>query len=57
MKKKYQMITVYEYLKMLDGDVEYLGSNEMEIRSSVNKYLLAMRRANTNAKILESLLA
>ena len=55
--KDYQMITVYEYVKMLDSEVEYLDSDAKEIRANVEKYLLNMRRAATNAKILEALLA
>lgn len=55
--KDYQMITVYEYVKMLDSEVEYLDNDAKEIRANVEKYLLNMRRAATNAKILEALLA
>ena len=57
MKKDYQMITLHEYVKMLDSEVTYLDSEAKEIRSRVEKYLLSARRAATNAKILEALLA
>lgn len=54
---EYQMITVYEYVKMLDKDVKYLNNDAKEIKENVEKYLLKMRRAQTNAKLLEVLLA
>ena len=55
--KDYQMITVCEYVNMLDNEVKYLDSDAKAIKANVEKYLLYMRRANTNAKILEALLA
>ena len=57
--KDYQMITVCEYVKMLDNEsnVQYLDNDAKEIKANVEKYLLNMRRATTNAKILEALLA
>ena len=57
MKNNYQMITVHEYLKMLDGEVKYVDNDAQTIRKSVEKYLLQARRAATNAKTLEALLA
>ena len=57
MKNNYQMVTVKEYLSMLDNDVKYLDTDAQEIKANVKKYLLSIRRAQTNAKILESLLA
>ena len=57
MANNYQMVTVHEYFKMLDNEVTYLDKDAKEIRASVNKYLLNARRAQTNAKILEALLA
>ncbi len=57
MKNNYQMVTVKEYLKMLDSEVKYLDTDAQEIKASVEKYLLNSRRAQTNAKILEALLA
>ncbi len=56
-KNNYQMVTVNEYLKMLDDEVKYLDTDGKAIRASVEKYLLRIRRAQTNAKILEALLA
>lgn len=56
MAKNYQMVTVREYIKMLDNEVVYLDNDAKEIRASINKYLLNARRAQTNAKILEALL-
>jgi len=53
----YQMITVDEYIKMLDNEVQYLDNDARQIRASIERYLLKMRRAQTNAKILEALLA
>ena len=55
--KNYQNITVKEYVYMLDHEVTYLDTEAKELRSSLEKYLLATRRAATNAKILEVLLA
>lgn len=57
MKNNYQMVTVKEYLSLLDNDVKYLDTDAQEIKANVEKYLLSIRRAQTNAKILESLLA
>ena len=56
-KNNYQMVTVNEYVKLLDDEVKYLDADAKEIRASVEKYLLKVRRAQTNAKILEALLA
>lgn len=53
----YEMVTVNEYVKMLDNEVKYLDNDAKQIRASVEKYLLQARRAQTNAKILEALLA
>ena len=53
----YQMITVKDYVNMLDNEVTYLDKEAKQIRASVEKYLLRARRAQTNAKILEALLA
>ena len=57
MNNNYQMVTVKEYLKMLDNEVKYLDTDAQEIKARVEKYLLKTRRAQTNAKILEALLA
>lgn len=53
----YQMITVKEYVDMLDKEVTYLDNEAKELRASLEKYLLSARRAVTNAKILEALLS
>ena len=53
----YQMVTVCEYLNLLDHEGKYIDDNAQALQASVEKYLLSMRRAKTNAKILESLLA
>lgn len=53
----YDMITVKEYVKMLDSEVKFIDTNAQEIRANVEKYLIKTRRAQTNAKILEALLA
>ena len=58
MNKEYQMVTVYDYLKMLDKEnVTYVNTDAKKIKENVEKYLLNMRRAETNAKLLEVLLA
>ena len=57
MKKDYQMVTVYDYMKMLDNEVKYLDKDAKEIKANAENYLLNTRRAQTNAKILETLLA
>ena len=57
MKKDYQMVTVQEYVNMLDNEVTYLDTDGKEIKARVEKYLLAARRAATNAKILDAMLA
>lgn len=54
---EYQMITVYEYMQMLDNDVKYVNHDANELRKNIEKYLLNTRRAQTNAKLLEVLLA
>jgi len=56
-KRNYEMITVNEYVKLLDNEVTYLDNDAKEIKANVEKYLLKIRRAQTNAKILEALLA
>ena len=55
MKKNYQMITVYEYLKMIDNESNHVDNDTKQIRANVEKYLLQARRAATNAKILEEM--
>lgn len=57
MKKNYQMVTVQDYVNMLDSEVKYVDTDALEIKNRVEKYLLKVRKANTNAKLLETLLA
>lgn len=56
-KNNYQMITVKEYVNMLDNEITYLHTDAKELKANVEKYLLKIRRAQTNAKILENLLS
>lgn len=56
MRNDYEMITVNEFVNALDN-VEYLTKSEVEIASQVEKYLLNQKRYETNAKIVEALLA
>ena len=57
MKKDYQMITVCDYVKMLENEITYIDDEAKDVKKRVEKYLLSARRAATNAKILERLLA
>ena len=57
MNKEYQMVTVYDYLKMLDKEVKYVNNDAKTIKKKKKKYLINMRRAQTNAKLLVVLLA
>lgn len=50
MRNDYEMITVQAYVEALD-------INEEEISRQVEKYLLNQKRYETNAKIVEALLA
>ncbi len=56
MRNDYEMITVKDYVDSLDN-VKCLSIEEKEIEASVEKYLLSVQRAKTNAKIVEALLA
>ena len=56
MRKEYEMITVADYVNELD-EVKCLSVEEKEIAENVEKYLLSVQRAKTNAKIVEALLA
>lgn len=55
MKKEYEMITLAAYVEKYE--VEYLNNEEKEIEAQVEKYLLNIKRAETNAKVVEALLA
>lgn len=57
MKNNYQMITVYEYVKLLDGEKKEQEKKTLKLRENVEQYLLKARKAARNAKILETLLA
>ena len=52
MRNDYEMVTVKAYVVALDNKV-----NEEEVSRQVEKYLLSVKRAQTNAKIVEALLA
>lgn len=56
MRNDYEMITVKDYVTSLDN-VKYLNADEKEIEAQVEKYLLNVKRYETNAKIVEALLA
>jgi len=56
MNKNYEMITVKEYVENLES-VKVLSLDEEKIAADVEKYLLSLQRAKTNAKIVEALLA
>ncbi len=55
MSNKYEMVTVKSYVDSLG--TECVSLTEEEISRQVEKYLLSVKRAQTNAKIVESLLA
>ena len=52
----YQTVPVYDYIKLLDKEVKYVDNDTKELKASITRYMLNARRAQTNAKILESLL-
>ncbi len=52
----YQTSSVYEYVKLLDKEDAKMENNAEAIKSSINQYMLHHRRAQSNAKLLESLL-
>lgn len=51
----YQTSSVYEYVELLDRE-EAKDQQYEAIKSSINKYMLHNRKAQTNATILENLL-
>jgi hypothetical protein len=55
MGSNYQMITLHEYVKMLDK--EEAKNDTQKLKGNIEKYILKARKAQTNAKILEALLA
>lgn len=56
MRKDYEMITVKEYVEELDRE-NVVSLKEEEISRQVEKYLLNQKRHETNAKVVEALLA
>ena len=56
MRNHYEMVTLTAYDESLE-DVKYTTVTENEIEKQVEKYLLNVKRAQTNAKIVEALLA
>jgi hypothetical protein len=53
--KNYEMITVKAYVD--NYEVKYTSVSEYEIEKQVEKYLLSTKRNETNAKVIEALLA
>lgn len=56
MKKNYELITLKSYLDNLD-EKRIISLNDKSIELAVEKYLLSLKRAESNAKTLEALLA
>ena len=56
MRNEYEMVTVADYISGLNN-VKCVSIEEKEIEKQVEKYLLNVQRAKTNAKIVEALLA
>lgn len=56
MAKNYEMITLNAYLENLD-EKRVISLNDQSIELAVEKYLLSVKRAESNAKTLEALLA
>ena len=56
MRNDYEMITVNDYVNELDN-VKCLSTSEVEIALQVERYILSQKRSETNAKIVEALLA
>ena len=56
MESNYEMATVAEYLKMLEG-IEYTSIKEEEVNAQLKKYFVNQKRNEMNAKIIDSLLS
>jgi len=56
MRNDYEMVTVNDYVSSLDN-VKYTSVSQYRIEKEVEKYLLNQKRKETNAKIVEALLA
>ena len=56
--RDYQMITVYDYVKMLDGDIKYIDNNTRELRKNVAKIFVKILGGHKlMLEFLEELLA
>ena len=56
MGKNYEMVTLNAYLNNLE-DKNIISLNDKSIELAVEKYLISQKRAESNAKTLEALLA
>lgn len=56
MRNEYEMVTLTAYVELLDNTT-VTSIEEKEIEAQVEKYLLNQKRYETNAKIVEALLA
>lgn len=56
MRKNYEFITLNNYIESLDSK-NVVSLNDKSIEVAVENYLLSLKRAETNAKIVEALLA
>lgn len=56
MTKTYEMVTLKAYLENLD-EKNVISIDDKSIELAVEKYLLSKKRAESNAKTLEALLA
>lgn len=56
MGKIYEMVTLNAYLNNLE-DKNVISLNDKSIELAVEKYLISQKRAESNAKTLEALLA
>lgn len=54
MKKKYELVTLKSYINSLDSR-NVISLNDKSIELEVEKYLLSLKKAVSNAKILEVL--
>ena len=56
MGKNYEMVTLKAYIENLE-DKNVVSLNDKSIELAVEKYLISQKRAESNAKTLEALLA
>lgn len=52
----YKMVTLNSYIESLE-DKNIVSLNDKSIELKVEKYILSLKRAESNAKIIEALLA